>query len=324
MRSKRVCIVGGTGFVGHAITAQLVNKGYHVSILTRRRERHRDLLVMPTVSVTEGNVYDPDFLVDNFGNCDTVINLVGILNEPGRRGIGFERAHVELSQHVVDACKQAGVGRLLHMSALGADESAPSHYLRSKAKAEKQVLSEASTNFNVTVFRPSVIFGPDDSFINRFADLLRISPLAFPLACGSSRFQPVYVGDVAQAFVDAINNPQTFNQAYSLCGPKTYTLAEIVRYVAQQMGRKIYIIPMGFILSRLQAEAFEWLPPPFNKAKPFSVDNYRSLRVDSICDSGFPQVFNVTPRLMESVVPHYLGESMDDFYSSQRRLARRD
>lgn len=323
MRSKRVCIVGGSGFVGHAITAQLVNNGYHVSILTRRRERHRDLLVMPTVSVTEGNIHDTEFLAANFGNSDTVINLVGILNERGRRGAGFEHAHVELGRRVIDACKQAGVSRLLHMSALGASESAPSHYLRSKARAEKQVLA-AAANFNVTVFRPSVIFGPDDSFINRFADLLRLTPFVFPLACGSSRFQPVYVGDVAQAFVAAINNPQTFNHAYSLCGPNTYSLAEIVRYVSRQLGRKTVIIPLGSVLSRLQAEAFEWLPPPFNKAKPFSVDNYHSLQVDSVCDSAFPQVFNITPKSLESVAPRYLGESMDDFYSSHRRLARRN
>ncbi|MBE9515505.1 MAG: complex I NDUFA9 subunit family protein [Proteobacteria bacterium] len=323
MQSRRVCIVGGSGFVGRTIAAKLVNNGYHVSILTRRRERHRDLLVMPTVSVIEGNVFDADFLVSAFGDAGVVINLVGILNERGRSGAGFERAHIELSQRVVDACKQAGVNRLLHMSALNASINAPSHYLRSKAQAERLVLA-AAADLNVTIFQPSVIFGPDDSFINRFADLLRMTPFVFPLACGNSRFQPVYVGDVAQAFVASIHNAQTYGKSYSLCGPRTYTLAGIVRYIVDQIDRRTYILPLGSVLSRLQAEVFEWLPPPLNKFKPFSVDNYHSLQVDSVCASGFPKLFGITPRSLESVVPCYLGGSMDAPHSCQRMSLRSD
>lgn len=311
MHASRVCIVGGSGFVGHAITVQLVKAGYTVNILSRNREKHRDQIVLPTVAVTEGNVYDPEFLSTSFRAADVVINLVGILNERGRNGSGFERAHVELAQLVVNVCKHAGVKRLLHMSALHASQAAPSHYLRTKGKAEKMVLSSASPDFNVTVFRPSVIFGPDDSFINRFADMIRMMPahipLVFPLACASSRFQPVYVNDVALAFVRSIHNPKTYNRSYSLCGPRTYSLADIVRYTGQLLGRRVRVLSLGKFLSRLQAECFEWLPPPFNNFKPFSVDNYRSLQVDSVCSNSFPEVFDIVPSRMESIVPCYLS-----------------
>ncbi len=327
MVGGRVCIVGGSGFVGHAVTSELAKSGYTVDILTRRRESHRDLLVMPSVSLTEGNVYDPEFLSSRFSLADTVINLAGILNERGRNGSGFERAHVELGRVVVNVCRHAGVKRLLHMSALNASQSAPSHYLRTKGEAEKLVLAAATDNFHVTVFRPSVIFGPDDSFINRFAGMIRLLPghipVPFPLACAGSRFQPVYVQDVARAFVRSIKNPLTHNKSYALCGPQVYTLSQIICYIGAQLGRNVTVIPLGKVLSRMQAEIFEWLPPPLNKFKPFSVDNYRSLQVDSVCTEGFPEIFGIQPEAMENVVPCYLGDSRDDFYSCYRRLAGR-
>jgi NADH dehydrogenase len=302
MPTHNICLLGGTGFVGHALCARLSERGHRVRVLTRHRERHRDLLVLPTVQVIEGDVHSPVFLHRQFKDCDTVINLVGILNEKGRSGKGFARAHADLPEKIVQACRQTGVKRLLHMSALHAAHDAPSHYLRTKAFGEDAAHHAATPDFHVTSFRPSVIFGPGDSFLNRFAQLLRLSPLVFPLACSQARFQPVYVGDVALAFVEALDNHQTFGARYDLCGSKVYTLHELVTYVAQQLGLRTRIIGLNDHLSWLQAALLEFVP-----GKPFSLDNYRSLKIDSVCDKGFPEVFGVQPASLEEIAPAYLA-----------------
>jgi len=302
MPTRNICLLGGTGFVGHALCARLVERGYRVWVLTRHRERHRDLLVLPTAQVVEGDVHDGAFLRRQFEDMDAVINLVGILNEKGRSGKGFARAHTDLPEKIVQACRQTGVKRLLHMSALHATHDAPSHYLRTKAFGEDAAHHAGTPDFHVTSFRPSVIFGPGDSFLNRFAQLLRLSPLVFPLACPHTRFQPVYVGDVARAFVEALDNHQTFGERYDLCGPKVYTLHELVTYVAQQLGLRTCIVGLNDRLSWLQAAMLECVP-----GKPFSLDNYRSLKIDSVCDKGFPEVFGIEPASLEEIAPTYLA-----------------
>ncbi len=301
MITHKICLLGGTGFVGRCLAARLSEAGHDVVILTRHRERFRDLLVLPTVRLVEGDVHDSAFLRARFEDRDTVINLVGILNEKGRSGRGFARVHAELPEKIVQACTEAGVRRLLHMSALHASLHAPSHYLRSKAKGEEAVHRAESPDFHVTSFRPSVIFGPGDSFLNRFAALLRLTPGVFPLACPEARFQPVYVEDVARAFIEALDNHQTFGNRYDLCGPKVFSLREIVSYVAERIGKRVSIIGLNDALSYLQAAVLEYVP-----GKPFSLDNYRSLQVDSVCDQGFPAIFGITPRNLEEIAPDYL------------------
>jgi uncharacterized protein YbjT (DUF2867 family) len=302
MSTHKICLLGGTGFVGRRVAARLSEAGHDVVILTRRRERHRGLLVLPTVRMVEGDVHDPEFLGRQFAGRDTVINLVGILNETGRRGSGFARAHVELPQKIVRACGAAGVARLLHMSALHASADAPSHYLRTKAQGEDAVHRAETGEFHVTSFRPSVIFGPEDDFLNRFAALLRLTPGVFPLACPEARFQPVYVENVVGAFVESLDNHKTFGGSYDLCGPKTYTLREMVAYVARLLDKRVCIIGLNETLSYLQALSLEFVP-----GKPFSLDNYRSLQIDSVCDQGFPEVFGITPTSLEEIAPDYLG-----------------
>ncbi len=207
MRKTEICILGGTGFVGSHIAIRLAKHGYRIKILTRHRERHRPLLVIPGIELIEANIFDQNQLLAQFSGCHAVINLVGILNEKGHRGDGFHKMHVELAQQVLDACLNRKVSRLLHMSALNADaENGPSFYLRSKGEAENLLFASDSDRIAVTSFRPSVIFGPDDSFFNRFAGLLKLSPLFFPLACPDARFAPVYVGDVADRFVSALTD----------------------------------------------------------------------------------------------------------------------
>lgn len=298
MRVNSLCVLGGAGFVGRHLVGRLATQRLQVRVLTRRRERHRSLLVLPTVQLIEADVHDPAELARHFQGCDAVVNLIGILNEKGRDGSGFRYAHVELAQKVIRACKDARVQRLLHMSALGAHASkGPSYYLRTKGEAEDYVhATSEGKNLKVTSFRPSVIFGPDDGFFNRFAGLLKLSPV-LPLACPGARFAPVFVGDVADAFIAALNDASTFGQRYDLCGPHEYTLKALVEYTARVLGIKRLVIGLPERLSRLQAAMLEHVP-----GKPMSVDNYRSLTQDSVCRNG-----ERCPTALESVVPSYLG-----------------
>lgn len=322
MLIKKICIIGGTGFVGRTLANHLTRKGYQLCIPTRDRESHRqELILLPTTELVEGDVHDPQQLQEFVGDCDAVINLVGILNERGHDGRGFHKAHVELTETILASCRAAGIQRYLHMSALNADaERGPSHYLKSKGEAERSVLAAEGYDLHVTSFRPSVIFGPDDSFFNRFAKLLKLTPLVFPLACPEARFAPVYVEDVAEAFVRSLNDPATYGQGYDLCGPHEYTLQQLVEYTAHCAGLKRRIIPLNNFLSRLQARVFDFVP-----GKPFSTDNYLSSQVANVCTNGGDlQRFDIDPTAIEAVVPRYLGNhSMRSLYNEFRREAGR-
>jgi NADH dehydrogenase len=302
MTCESVCILGGSGFVGMRLANRLAAGGRRIRVLTRRRERHRQLLVIPTLECLEADVHDAQALEAALRGCDAAVNLVGILNERRDDGAGFRRVHVDLTAKVLGACRRAGVTRLLHMSALNADRQAPSHYLRSKGEAEQQVLEADGTGLRCTVFRPSVIFGPGDGFFNRFASLLRLTPLVFPLACARSRFAPVFVGDVAEAFARALDDPATFGRRYELCGPEVFTLEDIVRYTAGLLGLRRAVLPLPDVLARAQARLLEFVP-----GKPFSRDNYRSLQVDSVCSgTGGLQAFGIVPTAVTAIVPRYL------------------
>ena len=317
MKQHHICIVGGSGFVGRHLAARLARDGHQLRVLTRRRERHRDLLVLPTLELLECNVHDEEALRQAVKGCDVVINLVGILNERGHNGRGFRRAHVELSEKLLSACKARGVTRLLHMSALGADaQNGPSFYQRSKGEAEQLVMA---SGLQVSCFRPSIIFGPDDAFFNRFAGLLRLTPLAFPLAGAHARFAPIHVGDVVEAFARAIDNPASIGQCYDLCGPKTYTLQELVQYTAKLCGLRRWVFPLPNWAAYLQARLLEFAP-----GKPFSRDNYNSLKRDNVCEGDFPALFGIQPVSIEAIVPGYLSPSQGRAeYQRLRRQAGR-
>lgn len=323
MSGLNICLLGGCGFVGHSIAARLSSAGHYTRIVSRRRERNRDLLVLPNCHIVQGDVHDPAFLQNTFKDTDVVINLVGILNEQGRNGKGFEHVHANLPKKIIEACRNSGTKRLLHMSALNASVNGPSHYLRSKGHGEKLVQNAARYGLRVTSFRPSVIFGPMDSFLNRFAQLLSLTPWWFPLACARSCMQPVYVEDVTRAFVMAISDRKTFGQRYELCGPKAYTLMDIVRYVDELQHGRHRVIPLGAGLSKLQAALLEFFP-----GKPFSLDNYRSLQIDSVCRGAFPGIFGIAPMTMEDIVPGYIGaatQAMDEYrqYAGRNKAGNR-
>jgi uncharacterized protein YbjT (DUF2867 family) len=295
MQITTLCVIGGSGFVGRHLCQQLAAQGYRLRVPTRDRERAKALILLPTVDVVVADVQDPAALARVVQGCDAVINLVGVLHDAsGKRG--FDAAHVELARKVVAACRASNVRRLLQMSALGAATDAPSAYLRSKGDAERIVLE---SGLDVTVFRPSVIFGPDDSFLNMFAGLARALPV-IALASPGARFQPVYVDDVAAAFLHALTDMATFGQCYELCGPQRYTLRELVAYVCKTTGNRRLIIGLNGALSYCQAYAMEWLP-----VKLMTRDNLRSMEVDSVCDCAFP--FGIKPQALEAVVPMWLA-----------------
>lgn len=309
MSIRNVLLIGGTGFLGSLLAQRLCAEGLRVRLPTRRRERAKYLLPLPTAEVVEADVHDPLALSRLMADQDAVVNLVGILQggrvKPGqasqpsqRYGSGFARAHVALPEKIVAAMKSAGVTRLLHVSALKASSDAPSGYLRSKAAGESIVLA---SGLDATVFRPSVIFGAGDSFLNLFARLQKIAPL-LPLACPNARFQPVWVGDVAACIAISLTRPESIGQSYDLCGPRQYTLKELVRYVGAVSGHSRPVIGLSDALSYLQAWAMEFVPGGL-----MSRDNYYSMQVPNVCAEGCTLPFSLMPTPLEAVAASYLA-----------------
>lgn len=296
----KICLLGGTGFVGRELAMRLVAAGHYVRIVTRHRERHRDLLVLPTAHVEQGDPTNAALLKQAIHGVDAVVNLVGILNES--RQESFERVHVELPRRIVKACEDAGVARLIHMSALGASLDAPSAYLRSKAAGEA-VVRAANLALAPTIMRPSVIFGPGDRFTRRFAYWLARVPGAFPLAAAHARLQPVYVDDVVAAFIYALRQRHTAGKEYSLCGPGAFSLQEIVASIAASMGLRKRVVALSAQVGQWQAMLMELLP-----GKPLTRDNLASLSRDNVCSEPFPAEFGIVPARLEEMLPLYLPQ----------------
>lgn len=296
---KQVCVLGGAGFVGSAIVRQLSLAGYGVKVLTRRREASKHLILLSNVDVIDCDVMDDAALTKALKGVDAVINLIGILHNSKKAS--FKAMHAELPARLAKLCAKLGIKRLVHMSALQASQQAPSAYLKSKAEGESAVL-RANKNLDVTVFRPSIIFGRGDGFINLFATLVKLLPVIL-LAKPNAKFQPIYVEDVAHAFVASLDNVDTYGKAYDLGGPKVYTLRQLVTYVADTLGKKRPIIGLNNMLSYLQAFAMELLP-----VKLMTRDNVRSMEVDSVCVTSFPAFLEIQPVALETIVPDYLSE----------------
>ncbi|MGB0712294.1 MAG: complex I NDUFA9 subunit family protein [Gammaproteobacteria bacterium] len=319
MKIKNVCILGGSGFVGRHLTARLESAGYRTRVITRRRERNRDLLVLPHAEVVEANIHDLKALTKQFEGMDAVINLVGVLHDSGRKGAGFRDAHVGLARLVVQACREAGVNRLLHMSALNANAAAgASQYLRSKGEAENIAHTTGKPSVAVTSFRPSIIFGPGDGFFSLLAGILGATPGFFPVACPAARFAPVYVGDVVEAMVKTLEDPASHGRHYELCGPRAYTFLELVRYVRELLGARVWTPGLPDWLSRVQAHLLSLAP-----GKPMTYDNYLSMSVDSVCSKDGLGELDITPSTVESIVPRYLFESGSRMHFARFRQGAR-
>jgi uncharacterized protein YbjT (DUF2867 family) len=271
MTTQRIVLLGGTGFVGSSLVPRLAADGHRIAVLSRNRESRRSLAVLPGVSVQSADVYDDSVLRLHFEGADAVINLIGILNPGGRHT--FQRAHIDMARRVVDACKAAGVARLHQMSSLKAGQGL-SNYLKSRGEAETLV---RASPLNWTIYQPSVIFGEGDGLVTRFAALLRKLP-ALPLARANSRLAPTYVGDVAEAIARCVADDKlAARRSLELYGPEVLTLGEIMRAIRDAAGLRTAIIPLHDSLGRLQAQVAGMLP-----GKPFSMDNFLSLRTDSV------------------------------------------
>jgi len=225
------------------------------------------------------------------------VNLCGILHESGRQT--FEAVHAELPNKIVGACRAAGVGQLVHVSAIGASEAAPSAYLRSKAHGENAI-RESAASLPWTILRPSVIFGEGDRFLNTFARLLATFPF-LPLAGASARFQPVWVEDVARAVVAVLGNTPSFGRTYELCGPRVYSLEELVAYVGEVTGHSRPVIPLPGWAGAMQALVLEHLP-----GKMMTRDNLKSMSVDNVGSGPFPDL-GFRPAPLEAIAPQYLA-----------------
>lgn len=291
---RRALLVGGTGFLGGAIASRLAKAGFELTLPARRPERVRHLALLPTARLVAADVHDEATLAELVQGQDAVISLVGILKG------NFQRAHAELPGKIARAAAHAGVPRLLHVSALAAAPDAPSAYLRSKAAGEAALRAAFP---EATIFQPSVIFGRGDSFLTLFAGLLKTAPFV-PLACAEARFQPVWVEDVAAAVAAALDRPESRGQTYPLCGPRAYTLRELVAYAGKTSGHPRPIVGLPLPLSTLQAFLMELLPNG-----PMTRDNVRSMSVPSICPAGCTLPFGLRPTPLEAVAPSYLAAS---------------
>ncbi|CAL93112.1 complex I NDUFA9 subunit family protein [Azoarcus olearius] len=319
MKSTRVVLIGGSGFVGSVIANRLSAAAIDLCIPTRRPARAAHLLPLPTAQILEADVHDPVTLARLLEGADAVVNLVGILHSrPGSPyGRDFARAHVELPRKLVSACRSAGVRQLIHISALGANPDGPSEYQRSKAAGEAEIHA-AGDDVMWTVLRPSVIFGRADRFLNLFADLARTLPV-LPLAGARTRFQPVYVEDVAEVVWRCLGDPACARETFEVAGPTVYTLRELVEYVSALAGhpRPVIALPEG--VAMLQARLMSLLPQPL-----ISPDNIRSMRVDNVA-SGAPLPFGLRPTAVEEAAPEWIAPRVSPrahFDEFRRRASR--
>ena len=316
---KKILILGGTGFVGQHLCEKLAELSCPVTIVTRRRRNAQHLQMLPMVNVVEVSGYDSASLTPLLQGHDAVVNLVAILH--GTEA-AFDTAHVQLPLALVKACIAAGHRRIVHVSALGAAVNAPSMYLRSKARGEA-VLRDAG--LDVSVLRPSVIFGAEDKFLNTFASLQKFFPV-IPLASSQAKFQPVWVEDVAMALVRCLKDPSTAGKTYEICGPEVFTLKQLVQLagcysgIKRGLGRPVFGLPNAF--ARLQAKLLELVP-----GQPLmSRDNLDSMKTDNVASGQWPGLaaLGVTASTLGAVAPFYLtAQGLRSGLMAKRKTAGR-
>ena len=300
---QRILVLGGTGFVGRAVCERLAasSPSLRIVVPTRHAARAKALTALPTVELVQADVHDDAALARLVAGCDAVVNLVAILHGSVA---AFDHVHVQLPRHLAQACRAAGVQRLVHVSALGVaaePNAAPSNYLRSKTAGE-HVLEQSG--LQLTMLRPSVIFGAEDRFLNLFAQLQAFAPF-MPLAGSTARFQPVWVEDVASAIVAALQQPATIGKTFELAGPQVYTLAELVQLAGRWSGHERRVIPLPEAIGRLQALTMELLPGPTLMSR----DNIDSMKQPNIASGRLPGLaeLGITPAALEAIGPSYLG-----------------
>ena len=316
---NNILILGGSGFVGRSVCDKLVERsggaGGQIVVPSRRPARAKHLQPLPTLRLVQADVHSAADLQRLLPGVDAVINLVAVLHGSAAE---FNRVHVELPRTLADACQAAGVRRLVHVSALGVGETAPSRYLRSKAAGEAAL---KAANLDLTILRPSVIFGEHDQFTNLFATLQALAPFV-PLAGAQARFQPVWVQDVAAAIVQCLDQPSSIGQIYECAGPDVFTLQQIVQRAGRWSGHARPVFGLPDALARAQAFLMELLPG----TPLMSRDNIDSMRTPNVASGLLPGLaaLGVNAASMDSVLPDYLSpgrglDRLDGWRSKARR-----
>ena len=291
----KITIIGGMGFIGSQLVAKLSKFCKKIVILTRNKSSNSGITVLPNLEIIQVDVNDERILKEYTKGSDILINLVGILNEFDKINT-FKLIHYDLVKKISNAIQANKIKRFLHISSLNANPTSSSNYLKTKGMAEDFLLQNTSGFCKVTIFRPSIVFGEKDSFFNKFAKILKFSPI-FPLACPAAKFMPIYIHDLTDFIIDSINDTKTYNTSIDVTGPKEYTFRELINLTLKSLRIRRLVIPLGDNLSKIQAIIFERLP-----GKLFSIDNYHSLKVDSISSEGFKGT-----TCAEDVVPTYLN-----------------
>jgi len=313
--AQRVCIIGGSGFVGRVIVRQAIRAGHHVTVACRHPEKARSLIV-EGVRLVKADLSDGRGLDDAIAGADCVINLVGLLFERGR--YDFDTVHVHGTEHVLAACKRHGVKQYLHMSALGAGTIPASSYSRSKGDAEGYV---RQSGMAWTLIRPSIIYGAGDSFFTKFKDMSAMLPI-LPVIQPETRFQPVWVEDVARVFVESIGNRHVHEQTYELAGPNAYSFMELMTLLMATLQRKRLLLPVPSIAAKLLASISRLLPTPL-----LTADQLLLLQHDNVTTGeAFPAQFG-EPANLESILSSYISgnqierlqDQLDNFRTRYRK-----
>jgi NADH dehydrogenase len=293
--AKHLCIIGGSGFVGHAITHVARAKGHYVTVACRHPERARSIMV-DGVRFSRIDIIDGKGLNEALAGSECVINLVGLLFEKGR--YSFEATHVQGTRHILDTCRNLGIKQYIHMSALGADRTSASAYARTKAEAEEKV---RESGLRWTIFRPSIIYGAGDSFFNKFKKMSQFLPV-LPVIAGSTRFQPVWVNDVAGAFVQCVANRHVYEKTFELGGPKIYTFKELLELLMKTLHRQRLLLPVPPAMAKVMAAVMQYLPTP-----PLTPDQLILLQRDNVVEGeAFPKRFG-SPARLEEILPTYIS-----------------
>lgn len=302
MALARVVVFGGSGFIGRYVVKRLAAAGHPVRVACRDVERAKFLKPMGAVgqiSLLQTNVRYPQTVAAACQGMDWVVNLVGILYESGSQH--FDSVQAEGADTIAKAAAAAGASKLVHLSAIGADAESESLYAKSKAAGEAAVKAAFPS---ATIIRPSVVFGPEDDFFNRFADLARFSPALPLIDGGKTKMQPVYVGDVADAICKTLEDASYAGETLELGGPQVMSMKEIMEYTLAQSGKKRLLLPLPSSIAALQARVLELLPKP-----PLTRDQLKLLAHDNVVSEGAKGFddLEITPTPVESVVPRYLG-----------------
>ena len=301
MAQRLATVFGGSGFIGRYVVRNLARDGWLVRVAVRRPDEALFLKtagVVGQVTPLAANLRDRASVAHAIVGADAVVNLVGILHESGRQR--FQAVQAEGARMIAEEAARAGAARLVHVSAIGADANSGSSYARTKAEGEAAVRQAFPA---ATILRPSIVFGPEDDFFNRFGRMALLSPALPLIGGGRTRFQPVYVGDVADAIVTAIETPGTAGQLYELGGPKVYSFAELMRLLLDNLGRRRMLVPLPFPIASLMGSVMQCLPNP-----QLTADQVKLLKRDNVVSEGANGLasLGITPTSVETILPTYL------------------